>query len=88
VGLTRALAAEYGRTRLRVNAVCPGFVDTDMTVQSIATITAKTGRSAEHARAELARLNPSGRLITPREVAATVLDLVCSERNGEAVEIA
>lgn len=88
VGLTRALAAEYARTALRVNAVCPGFVDSDMTVQSVATITAKTGRAAEEARAELARLNPSGRLIAPQEVAALVLDLVRSERNGEAVEIA
>jgi hypothetical protein len=59
-----------------------------MTVQSVATITAKTGRAAEEARAELARLNPSGRLIAPQEVAALVLELVRSERNGEAVEIA
>ncbi|HEV2079081.1 MAG TPA: SDR family oxidoreductase [Allosphingosinicella sp.] len=88
VGLTRALAAEYERTNLRVNAVCPGFVDTDMTMQSAANISAKTGRSDEDARAELARLNPSGRLISPREVAAAVLDLVLSTRNGEAVEIA
>ena len=88
VGLTRALAAEYGGTSLRVNAVCPGFVETEMTEQSITNITAKTGRSAEQARAELIRLNPSGRLITPEEVAAAVLDLVTSERNGEAVEIA
>ncbi len=88
VGLTRALAAEYAGTKLRVNAVCPGFVDSDMTVQSIANISTKTGRNAEEARAELAKLNPSGRLITPEEVAAVVLDLVLSPRNGEAVEIA
>jgi NAD(P)-dependent dehydrogenase (short-subunit alcohol dehydrogenase family) len=88
VGLTRALAAEYAQKNLRVNAVCPGFVDTDMTVQSISNITAKTGRSEDDARAELARLNPSGRLISPEEVAAAVLDLVLSERNGEAVEVA
>jgi NAD(P)-dependent dehydrogenase (short-subunit alcohol dehydrogenase family) len=88
VGLTRALAAEFARKNLRVNAVCPGFVDTEMTVQSISNITAKTGRSEEDARQELARLNPSGRLISPQEVAAAVLDLILSERNGEAVEIA
>jgi NAD(P)-dependent dehydrogenase (short-subunit alcohol dehydrogenase family) len=88
VGLTRALAAEYARTALRVNAVCPGFVDTEMTVRSVATITAKTGRGEDEARAELARLNPSGRLIAPEEVADAVLDLILSERNGEAVEIA
>jgi NAD(P)-dependent dehydrogenase (short-subunit alcohol dehydrogenase family) len=88
VGLMRALAAEYARTGLRANAVCPGFVDSDMTVASVANITAKTGRSAEEARAELARLNPSGRLIAPAEVAAAVLALILSDRNGEAVEIA
>lgn len=88
VGLTRALAAEYAETNLRVNAVCPGFVDTEMTGESIANISAKTGRSADEARAALARLNPSGRLIPPEDVAALALDLVVSERNGEAVEIA
>jgi NAD(P)-dependent dehydrogenase (short-subunit alcohol dehydrogenase family) len=88
VGLTRALAAEFGRTALRVNAVCPGFVDTDMTVRSVSNIAARTGRSEDKAREELARLNPSGRLISPGEVAQAVLDLVLSERNGEALEIA
>jgi NAD(P)-dependent dehydrogenase (short-subunit alcohol dehydrogenase family) len=88
IGLTRALAAEYARTNLRVNAVCPGFVDTDMTVGSVANIQAKTGRSEAEAIEELAKLNPSGRLIAPAEVAAAALDLILSERNGEAVEIA
>jgi NAD(P)-dependent dehydrogenase (short-subunit alcohol dehydrogenase family) len=88
IGLTRALAAEYAQTPLRVNAVCPGFVDSDMTVQSIETIMARTGRSADEARAELSRLNPSGRLIAPDEVAAAVLELIVSDRNAEAVEIA
>jgi NAD(P)-dependent dehydrogenase (short-subunit alcohol dehydrogenase family) len=88
VGLTRALAAEYVSKSLRVNAVCPGFVDTDMTVRSVSNITAKTGRSEDEAREDLARLNPSGRLISPEEVAEAVLDLILSERNGEAVEIA
>jgi NAD(P)-dependent dehydrogenase (short-subunit alcohol dehydrogenase family) len=88
VGLTRALAAEFARTPLTANAVCPGFVDSDMTVQSIANIISKTGRSEDQALAELARLNPSGRLIAPEEVAAVTLDLILSDRNGEAVEIA
>jgi len=88
VGLMRALAAEFAATGLRANAVCPGFVDTEMTVESVANIRAKTGRSEEEARGELARLNPSGRLIAPAEVAEAALDLILSERNGEAVEIA
>jgi NAD(P)-dependent dehydrogenase (short-subunit alcohol dehydrogenase family) len=88
VGLMRALAAEYSGTGLTANAVCPGFVDTEMTVESIANIRAKTGRSEEEARAELARLNPSGRLIAPGEVAEAALALILSDRNGEAVEIA
>ena len=88
VGLMRALAAEYAGTGLTANAVCPGFVDTEMTVESVANIQAKTGRSEAEARAELARLNPSGQLIAPDEVARAVLDLVLSDRNGEAVEIA
>jgi len=87
VGLTRALAAEYAGTGLRVSAVCPGFVDSEMTVASVANIQAKTGRSADEARAELARLNPSGRLIAPEEVAQAALDLILSDRNGETVEI-
>jgi NAD(P)-dependent dehydrogenase (short-subunit alcohol dehydrogenase family) len=88
VGLMRALAAEFGKTALTANAVCPGFTDTDLVAGAIANIRAKTGRSDDEAKAELAKLNPSGRLIAPAEVAQAVLDLVLSGRNGEAVEIA
>lgn len=88
VGLMRALACEYARTRLTANAVCPGFTDTDLVAEAASTIRERTGRSEAEARAELARLNPSGRLIAPDEVALLVRDLVLSDRNGEAVEIA
>lgn len=73
VGLTRALAREYAAAGITVNAVCPGYVDTDMTAGTIDTIVRKTGRTAEDARAELAKGNPQGRLIQPEEVADAVL---------------
>ena len=84
----RALAAEFAKTGLTANAVCPGFTDTDLVAGAIANIQAKTGRSEDEAKAELARLNPSGRLIAPAEIAALALELILSDRNGEAVEIA
>lgn len=88
VGLTRALAAEFAGRGLTANAVCPGYVDTPLTDHSVANITAKTGRGADEARAGLAAMNPSGRLIAPQEVAALVVELLLSERSGEAVTIA
>jgi NAD(P)-dependent dehydrogenase (short-subunit alcohol dehydrogenase family) len=88
VGLTRALAAEFDGSALTVNAVCPGFTDTDLTAQAIANIRARTGRDEDEARAELARMNPSGRLIAPAEIADVVVELCLSRRNGEIVEVA
>jgi NAD(P)-dependent dehydrogenase (short-subunit alcohol dehydrogenase family) len=81
VGLMRALAAEMARTGATVNAVCPGFVDTDMLSESVQRIVDKTGRSIEEARSSLAATNPQGRFIRPEEVAAAVLWL-CSESAG------
>lgn len=72
VGLTRALAVEFARTGVTVNAVCPGYTDTPMLNAAIATIAAKTQRSDAEARASLAASNPMGRLIAPEEVAAAV----------------
>lgn len=91
VGLTRALAAEFAKTNLTVNAVCPGFTDTDIVADAIANIRSKTGRSEDEARAELARFNPQGRLITPEEVANAVLWLCLPGSrsiNGQAVAVA
>lgn len=73
VGLMRALACETAKSGVTVNAVCPGFTETEMLDGSIARIVEKTGRSASEARAMLAATNPQGRLIEPDEVAAAVL---------------
>lgn len=73
LGLTRSLALELARTGVTVNAVCPGFVNTDMVKDAVQNIAAKTGRDIEVARAELIKMNPQGRLISPSEVA----DAVC-----------
>ncbi len=72
VGLTRALALELATKGVSVNAVCPGFTETDMLNETVANITAKTGRTPEQARAELAARNPQKRLIQPAEVANAV----------------
>jgi NAD(P)-dependent dehydrogenase (short-subunit alcohol dehydrogenase family) len=73
IGLTRALALELAKTRVTVNAVCPGFTDTAIVAEAVAKIAGTTGRSAEEAAAELTRFNPQGRLVQPHEVADAVL---------------
>ncbi|MGQ0686214.1 SDR family NAD(P)-dependent oxidoreductase [Bradyrhizobium sp.] len=91
VGLVRSLALELAATPVTVNAVCPGFTETDLVAGSIDTIMKKTGRSREQAAAELAKHNPQGRLVTPREVADTVVWL-CGEGagavTGQAIAVA
>src|ERR1700730_11905001 len=73
IGLTRSLALEYAARNITVNAVCPGYVDTDMVKNAIANIVSKTGRSESEALAALVSGNPQRRLIEPREVADTVM---------------
>lgn len=82
VGLVRAIAAEIARTPVTINAVCPGFVDTEMTARSIARIVAKTGKSAAEARAALEALSPQRRLVTVDEVARLVAMLASDAARG------
>lgn len=91
IGLCRSLALEVARKPITVNALCPGFLDTEMTDRSVATIIAKTGMTESEARASLAANNPQKRLIRPDEVTAAALSL-CGPAsdgiNGQAVAIA
>jgi len=78
VGMTRSLALEVAKQGITVNAVCPGYTDTEILQNSIANVVEKTGRSPELARAEFEKSNPQGRIMQPEEVAQTVLWL-CSD---------
>lgn len=82
VGLMRALAAELATTGVTSNAVCPGFVETDMTTAAIERIVRTTGRDAAAARAALERMNPQRRLIQPDEVAHAVRHLIDDAARG------
>ncbi len=90
LGLTRAVAAEVATQGITVNAICPGYVDTELTAGSIRTISARTGRTPEAARQALERFSPQGRLMTPEEVAGLALFL-CSEEargiNGQGIVV-
>ena len=90
VGLTRALAVEVARAGVTVNAVCPGFLDTEMTARTVANIADKTGRSTDQARRALEELSPQGRIFAVEEVAHVVAMLVSDEArgiNGQAIAI-
>ncbi len=91
IGFVRALALELASATVTVNAVCPGFTDTEIVAESVARIAAKSDRSPEQARAELAKFNPQGRLIEPGEVADAVAWLCAPGSRsvtGQAIAVA
>lgn len=91
MGLTKSLALEMAKKGVTVNAVCPGYTETDIVRESIERVVAKTGRSAEEARAEFVKSNPQGRLVQPEQVADAVAWL-CGEGasavTGQAISVA
>ena len=90
LGLTRSTALEVASKGITANAICPGYVDTEMTSRGVENITKKTGRSAADAMAAIKKMSPQDRLVTPEEVAALALLLASEDGraiNGQAINV-
>jgi NAD(P)-dependent dehydrogenase (short-subunit alcohol dehydrogenase family) len=90
LGLTRSTALEVAAKGITANAICPGYVDTEMTTRGVENITKKTGRSADEAMAAIRKMSPQNRLVTAEEVAALALLLASEEGfaiNGQAINV-
>lgn len=87
VGFTRAIATELAAKGVTVNAVCPGYTDTEMMSRAIDNISSRTGRSEEAARELMAAGNPEGRIATVEEVARAVLDLIDGSSTGMSIVV-
>lgn len=90
LGLMRSMAAEYAKSKMTVNAVCPGYVDTPMTDQSVTRVSQITGRGEGDARSAITKMNASGRLVDPQAIGNLVLTLclpLSRDINGAAVTI-
>lgn len=85
MGLTRCLAAELADSGVTVNAICPGYTQTDMMRKAIENIVKRSGLSEHAARAQLAQANPGGRIVTAEEVAEAAITLCEGERNGAEI---
>jgi NAD(P)-dependent dehydrogenase (short-subunit alcohol dehydrogenase family) len=90
VGLMKSLSVELLKTGVTVNAICPGYVQTEMLEESIRRVMEKTGRGEEEARRGFAEINPNHRLVQPEEVAAAAMWLVSDAAvsvTGQAIAI-
>ena len=90
LGLTRSVALEVALKGVTVNAICPGYVDTDMTTRALQRIEAMTGHTVADALETIKRTSPQNRLVTPEEVAALALLLASEDGrgiNGQAINV-